>query len=108
MLSIFIIASRLRSAIIFSTSSSMVRPYNPRTVSTSAPLWCPLDSAATSFTINVDGGKMHHAPHSRLLTRSEQNGNAIDVDTARAIFWSILKHASAVYNRIHPIEVRDP
>jgi hypothetical protein len=26
---------------------AMVRPYNPRTVSTSAPLWCPLDSAAT-------------------------------------------------------------
>jgi hypothetical protein len=51
---------------------------------------------------------MHHAPHSRLLTRSEQSGNAIDVDTARAIFWSILKHASAVYNRINPIEVRDP
>ena len=51
---------------------------------------------------------MHHAPHSRLLTRSEQSGNAIDVDTVRAIFWSILKHASAVYNRIHPIEVRDP
>jgi hypothetical protein len=51
---------------------------------------------------------MHHAPHSRLLTRSEQSGNAIDVDTARAIFWSILKHASTVYNRIHSIEVRDP
>jgi hypothetical protein len=44
----------------------------------------------------------------KLAPRSEQSGNAIDVDTARAIFWSILKHASAVYNRIHPIEVRDP
>jgi len=60
------------------------------------------------FTVNADSGKMHHAPHSRLLTRREQSGNAIGVDPSRAIFWSILKHASAIYNRIHPIEVRDP
>jgi hypothetical protein len=39
---------------------------------------------------------MHDTPHSRLLTCGKQSGDAIDVYTAGAIFWSILKHAGAV------------
>jgi hypothetical protein len=60
------------------------------------------------LAVNANGGKMNHAPHSCLLTCGEQSTNALGVDTPCAVPWPVLKHAGAIYNCIHPIEVREP